>query len=59
VTGLTNSDQFSSSLPRGVPVCSADFEHKNAENQQFGTGISETLKWDGMMGKMGGIRNPA
>jgi len=42
-----------------VPVCSADFEHNNAENQQFGAGISGTLKWDGNMGKMDGIRNPA
>jgi hypothetical protein len=41
VTGFTNFDQFSSSIPRGLPVCRADFEHNNAENQQFEAGFPE------------------
>jgi hypothetical protein len=58
VTGITGSDQLSLSFPRGVPVCRADFAHNNAENQQFEAGISGTLQWDGILGKMDGIPNP-
>jgi hypothetical protein len=59
VTGITGSNQSRLLLFRGVPVCSADFEHNNAENQQFGAGISGTLKGDGILGEMDSIRNPA